>query len=278
MKAVKGELGMAMVQDPDTAKYDGMPRSAIQVCPVDFVLPPEKMPAALIRYTSHAGRKVVPSRAAIERRISETLPKVFVLLRSQTGHDFSNYKKNTLCRRIERRMTVQQIENVGNYVRYLQENPKELEILFKELLIGVTNFFRDPEAFEALKKVLLRDLTKRSIKDAFRVWVPGCANGEEAYSIAIIIWECMRELRQDFDVQIFGTDIDTTAIDMARGGIYPANIANDVSEDRLEHFFIKEGNVYKIRKEVREMVVFAPQSIIITPLTQKITWHRCICH
>jgi len=275
LKAIKGELGMTMVEDPDFAKYDGMPRSAIQSGLVDYILPPEKMPEQLIKYTKHAVQRVAPGTAPVEGTISDVLPKIFVLLRSHTGHDFSLYKKNTLCRRIERRMNVHQIDIVSNYVRYLQENPHELGTLFKELLIGVTNFFRDPEAFEVLRKVLLKQFANRPHDYSLRVWVPGCANGEEAYSIAIIIRECMDELKRNFGVQIFGTDIDSDAIDTARAGIYPDSISADVDADRLKRFFIKEEDVYKVRKEVREMMVFAPQSIIKDPPFTKLDLLCC---
>ena len=275
LKAIKGELGMTMVQDPDSAKYDGMPRSAIQSDLVDYILPPEKMPEQLIKYMKHAIQRVAPGTAPVEGTISDVLPKIFVLLRSHTGHDFSLYKKNTLCRRIERRMNVHQIDMVSNYIRYLHENPHELGTLFKELLIGVTNFFRDPEAFEVLRKVLLKQFANRPNDYSLRVWVPGCANGEEAYSIAIIIRECMDELKRNFDVQIFGTDIDSDAIDTARAGIYPESISADVNADRLKRFFIKEEGVYKVRKEVREMLVFAPQSIIKDPPFTKLDLLCC---
>jgi len=217
----------------------------------------------------------VLGKTFLEGDISGALPKIFVLLRSHTGHDFSLYKKTTLCRRIERRMNVHEIDQVSHYVRYLQENPHELGILFKELLIGVTNFFRDPEAFQSLRKALLKQLEKRLHDDSLRVWVTGCANGEEAYSMAILIRECMTELKQDLDVQIFGTDIDSDAIDTARAGIYPVGISADVSAERLERFFIREENGYKVRKEVREMVVFAPQSIIKDPPFTKLDLLCC---
>ena len=275
LTAIKGEFGMAMVQDPDSAKYDGMPRSGVQTGLVDYILPPEKMPEQLMKYTSYAAKRVRPGTPPVEGKLSDALPKIFLLLRAQTGHDFSLYKENTICRRIEKRMDVHEIDEISHYIRYLQETPHELDTLFKELLIGVTNFFRDPEAFQVLKKTLLKQLSKRPHGYSLRVWVPGCSNGEEAYSIAITLRECMDRLKRNFDVQIFGTDIDSVAINRARAGIYPINISADVTGTRLKRFFIKEGGTYKVRKELREMLVFAPQSIIKDPPFTKLDLLCC---
>lgn len=275
LKAIKDELGMAMVQDPDSAKYNGMPISAVQTSMVDYILPVEEMPEHLIKYARLAVHSIEPGMIPVEGKIPEALPKIFILLRAHTGHDFSLYKKNTLCRRIERRMNVHHIDQVAHYVRYLQENTHELEVLFKELLIGVTSFFRDAEAFDALKDVLLKELANKPNNSVMRVWIPGCANGEEAYSIAIIIRECMDGLKRHFDVQVFGTDIDVDAIDTARAGIYPSNISADVDPERLGRFFLREENAYKVRKEIREMLVFAPQSIIKDPPFTKLDLLCC---
>ena len=277
LRAIKGELGMAMVQDIGSAKYDGMPRSAVDTGMVDYVLPPENMPEYLLRYADHAGQKAaVKISPPVEGKLPDALQKVFLLLRTHTGHDFSLYKPNTLCRRIERRMNVHHIANVTHYVRYLQENPHEVTNLFKELLIGVTNFFRDPEAFEVLKKKALAQLlaTKPS-GESLRVWVPGCSSGEEAYSIAISLRECMDELDRSFDVQIFGTDIDKDAIEAARAGVYPGSIAADVSAERLKRFFTREDPYYRIKKDVREMLVFALQDIIRDPPFTKLDMICC---
>ena len=275
LKAIKGELGMAMVQDPDTAKYNGMPISAVQTGLVDYVLPVEHMPEHLLKYAKSDAHRVALGMTSGEGKIQEALPKIFILLRAHTGHDFSLYKKNTLCRRIERRMNVHHIDQVSRYVRYLQENTHELDVLFKELLIGVTSFFRDAEAFDALKEVLLKVFANKPANSALRVWVPGCANGEEAYSTAIIVRECMDVLKRHFDVQVFGTDIDSDAIDTARAGVYPSSISADVDPERLGRFFIREENAYKVSKEIREMLVFAPQSIIKDPPFTKLDLLCC---
>jgi two-component system, chemotaxis family, CheB/CheR fusion protein len=277
LRAIKGELGMAMAQDISSAKYDGMPRSAVDTGIVDYVLPPGDMPEYLLRYADHAGQKAaVKISPPVEGKLPDALQKVFLLLRTHTGHDFSLYKPNTLCRRIERRMNLHHIANVMHYVRYLQENPHEVTSLFKELLIGVTNFFRDPEAFEVLKKKALAQLlaTKPS-GESLRAWVPGCSSGEEAYSLAILLRECMDELDRSFDVQVFGTDIDKDAIEAARAGVYPGSIAADVSADRLKRFFTREDPCYRIKKDVREMVVFALQDIIRDPPFTKLDMICC---
>jgi two-component system CheB/CheR fusion protein len=266
LKEIRSEGGMVMVQDPGTASYDGMPRSAQATRMVDYVLPPEKMPEQLINYTKHfsigKGLKIVP----VEGKIPEALQKIFILLRNQTGHDLSLYKPNTICRRIERRMNVHQITSIENYVRYLEQNSHEVAILFKELLIGVTNFFRDPGSFASLKEKALPDLLKGKPKEyTLRVWVPGCSTGEEAYSLAIMLREYMLAHKQYFKVQIFATDIDPDAIVTARAGIYPGSIAADVSPDRLKQFYNHEDTIYQVKKDIREMLVFAVQNVINDP-------------
>ncbi len=196
------------------------------------------------------------------------LEKIAILLRSQTGHDFSLYKKTTVYRRIERRMGIHQIDNFATYVRFLQENPQELQLLFKELLIGVTSFFRDPEAWEQLKEQVIPKLfTGRAPNQPLRVWVPGCSTGEEAYSLAIIFREALEHVKPsaNFSLQVFATDLDGDAIDKARQGFYTLNIAADVSLERLRRFFNQEDNGYRVGKEIRDMVVFAPQNIIMDP-------------
>jgi two-component system, chemotaxis family, CheB/CheR fusion protein len=277
VKAIKGKTGMVMVQDEESAKYEGMPRSAISTGLVDYVLPPGEMPGQLVKYTRHATRKAAPRIAPIGGPIPQALQKIFVILRARTEHDFSLYKKNTICRRIERRMNVHQIDGISDYVRYLQESDREANILFKELLIGVTNFFRDPEAFHLLQtKALPRLLAGKPDDYAVRVWVPGCASGEEAYSLAIVLHECMEQLGRHFHVQVFGTDIDEDAINVARAGIYPESIVADVSQERIRRFFTKEEDgQYRVRKLIREMLVFAPQNVIKDPPFTKLDVLSC---
>jgi two-component system CheB/CheR fusion protein len=204
--------------------------------------------------------------------------KIVILLRSQTGHDFSLYKKNTVYRRIERRMGIHQIGRIAAYVRFLQENPQEPELLFKELLIGVTSFFRDPEAWKQLKTRVIPALLKdRSPNQALRVWVPACATGEEAYSLAIVFKEVLEQLTRDRDqiLQIFATDLDRDAIEKARTGIFPANIVADVSPDRLSRFFVKVAHGYQISKLIRESMIFAPQNVLMDPPFTKLDLVSC---
>jgi two-component system, chemotaxis family, CheB/CheR fusion protein len=274
LKSIKNELGMVMAQDPKSAKFDGMPSSAIKTGLVDYILPPEEMPAQLINFITQKVKGVLLDTALTDGKIPDAFQKIFILLRTHTGHDFSLYKQNTLYRRVERRMTIAQLDSLPNYIRLLQENPGEIESLFKELLIGVTNFFRDPESFEKLKE-LLADLVKTKPENSkIRIWVPGCSTGEEAYSVAIILRECMNEARKNFNVQIFATDIDKNAIDIARIGTY-TGIKQDVGKERLKKFFISSGNQFHVKKEIREMLVFAPQSVIKDPPFTKLDLISC---
>jgi len=277
LKAIKAELGMTMVQDEASAKYDGMPHSAIATGVIDYILPPEQMPGQLVAYLTHSTYKTPAALLPHEGMTPDALQKIFIILRTRTNHDFSLYKKNTICRRIERRMNVHQLDNIADYVRYMQESDREADILFKELLIGVTNFFRDPDAFESLRRDALMPLLESKPEDyTVRVWITGCSSGEEAYSIAILLIECMESIKRHFSVQIFGTDIDENAIGTARNGLYPASILADVSEDRLRRFFSKEEDgQYRIRKSVREMLVFAPQNLIKDPPFTKLDLLCC---
>ncbi|MDX2440777.1 MAG: CheR family methyltransferase, partial [Desulfobacterales bacterium] len=276
VKAIKDNLGMVMVQSEDSAKYDGMPRSAISTGLVDYVLPIEDMPDQLIKYTQHAIIKKEIKIETSEDQFQKSLNKIFILLRSQTNHDFSHYKKNTICRRIERRMHVHQIDSVKDYVNFLNKSEREIQVLFKDLLIRVTSFFRDPEAFDNLKNNLLSCVLKgKPYGYRVRVWVAGCSSGEEAYSIAILIQECMEQLGQHFDVQIFGTDIDEDAVNLARSGFYPLSISADISTERLKKYFIKEDNHFKVKKSIREMLIFASQNLIKDPPFTKLDILSC---
>lgn len=278
VRAVKGEGGMVMAQNPESTEHDGMPRSAIATGLVDFVLPPAEMPAQLIAYVAHAfGRIPRPARPQVANS-HDALKKVFVLLRARTGHDFSQYKRNTVERRIERRMAVHQIEGLDTYVRYLQQTPTEVKLLFGDLLIGVTSFFRDREAFEALQEQVLPQLfAGKPPGAAIRVWVPGCSTGEEAYSVAMLLQECLETLKQSRTVQVFATDIDGRAIEKARAGVYSASIAADVSLERLTRFFSQdsEDGAYRIRKVLRDMLVFSEQDVIKDPPFSRLDLISC---
>ena len=276
LKQIKGELGMVMVQEAASAKYDGMPRSAIATGLADYVLPVEKMPEALIKYTGHAIFDSKGRVSADEDKFQKALQKIFILLRSRTRQDFSLYKKNTIIRRIERRMHVHQIDNVQDYVTYLSKSEHEVHVLFKDLLIGVTGFFRDPEAFDALQETFFSELfTNRPEDTHFRIWVAGCSTGEEAYSLAILLQECMEKRNRHFTVQIFATDLDEDAINVARSGLYPVSIASDVDPERIQRFFTREDSHFRVKKSIREMLVFAPQNLIMDPPFTKLDMLSC---
>jgi two-component system CheB/CheR fusion protein len=206
---------------------------------VDFELPPAEMPAQLIAYAAHAFGKPASQSASIPPpRTENALKKIFILLRTHTSQDFSLYKPSTIQRRIERRMAVQQIETMEEYVRYLQQTAAEVEALFRDLLIGVTNFFRDPTAFQVIEEqVIPKVFVGKPASAVIRVWVPGCSTGEEAYSLAMLLAERQEAMKQGFKVQVFATDIDSQAIATARAGLYPASIAADLTPERLARFF-----------------------------------------
>ncbi|WAK01540.1 chemotaxis protein CheB [Methylobacter sp. YRD-M1] len=273
---IKAASGLVIVQNEASAQYTGMPKNAINTGVVDYILSPDKMPTQLIQYAQY--REDTNDRHIVHlQNIDVFLQKIFFLIHNQTGHDFSMYKKNTICRRIERRMQLRQITRIADYVAFLQKNEQEIGILANELFIGVTSFFRDAEAYSVLKnKILPAFLSQKPQNYILRVWVPGCSTGEEAYSIAIVIQECLDTIKHHIDVQIFGTDINENAIEKARRGLYLSGIENvDVSPERLKRFFIREDNNYRIKKSIREMVVFAPQNIISDPPFTKLDIISC---
>ncbi len=266
LRAIKEKNGLVMVQDPSDAKFDSMPRSAIDAVTIDIVAAARELPARLIECLKHI--PAIRSDLSNVLKDKSSLEKIIILLRNQTGNDFSLYKKNTLYRRIERRMSVHKIDRIVSYVHFLQGNPKEVEILFKELLIGVTNFFRDAPVWEKLKEKILPAVISRAQPGSIlRAWIPGCSTGEEAYSLAIIFKEALAKSNQHGgpSLQIFATDVDADVIDIARKGSFTANIAADVSPDRLDRFFISSDEGYRIKTEIREMVVFAQHNIILHP-------------
>ncbi|HWT81673.1 MAG TPA: CheR family methyltransferase, partial [Candidatus Methylomirabilis sp.] len=277
LRAIKEKEGLVLVQAPESAKFDSMPRSAIEAGLADFVGPVEDLPGKLLASLRRIPLVAAPG-AILEAKTQSSLEKILTLLRASTGHDFSHYKKSTIYRRIERRMALHQLEKIVAYVRHLQEAPNELELLFKELLIGVTSFFRDPETWEQLKtQGLPAILTFPRTGQGLRAWVPACSTGEEAYSLAIVFREVL-EQRKSADaqpLQIFATDLDRDAIDRARLGVFPDNIAADVSPERLKRFFIKEDRGYRIRRDIREMVTFAPQNLLADPPFTKLHILSC---
>ncbi|MDP2180538.1 chemotaxis protein CheB [Methylicorpusculum sp.] len=270
LRAILGAGGLSLVQEPATAKYDGMPTSAIHAGYASLVLPVVKMPDALLK-----GAGIMTVRPEMPK-VVKGINRILMQLRTITGHDFALYKKSTIGRRIERRMSQNNIDDADVYALYLKENPAEVHLLFKELLINVTNFFRDIEAFAVLENEILPQLcADKPDNYLFRVWVAGCATGEEAYSIAILLRERMAQSHQEFKVQIYSTDLDDDAIATARAGFYPPNIAQDVTPERLRRFFIKEEAGYRVKKEIREMIVFATQNVIKDPPFTKLDLLSC---
>lgn len=276
LKIIKEKNGIVMVQDPSTAKFDGMPQSAIKTVVPDVVAPVEKLPSKLISIVSNID--TINYEPKIDDVSKTSLDKIIILLRQQSGNDFSFYKKTTLMRRIERRKIVHQIDSLQNYVRFCQENPKEIDILFKELLIGVTHFFRDAPVWEMLKENIFPSLLNE-IPDGtiLRAWVAGCSTGEEAYSLAIIFKEALKENKKNknLKLQIFATDLDSDAIDKARKGFFSSSSLEDVSSERLNDFFTVVGDDYRVNSSIREMVVFAVQNVIKDPPFTKLDLITC---
>ena len=267
LRAIKEKAGLVLVQDPASAKFDSMPKSAVEAGLADIVAPVEELPGKILSYLSHA-LKITRTEPSLELKDQSALEKVLILLRSKTGHDFSMYKKSTVYRRVERRMGIHQIDRIANYSRYLQANPQEVELLFNELLIGVTSFFRDPAAWAQLRgEVLPALLAAHPAGGVLRAWSVGCSTGEEAYSLAMVFKEALEQVKPkgSFTLQIFATDLDGAAINLARQGRYPANIGADVSAERLHRFFLESEGGFRVGKEIREMVTFATQNVIMDP-------------
>ena len=276
VRAIKEKGGLVLVQDPKTTRYDGMPNSAIATGIVDYILPPDKMPGQLLGYLSHVDTHPLESAFITESGSADSLRNIIKLIQSGTQHDFSLYKPKTILHRVEKRMAILQVENMAVYADYLRKNPKEIELLFSELLIRVTNFFRDRDAFGILKEKAFPLIFKdRPPGRPVRIWVPACSTGEEAFSLAILVQEYMSTLENKYNVQIFATDIDKDAIDKARTGVYPDGISVDVSPERRNRFFIKKDSGWKINEEIRQMIVFALQDVIKDPPFTKLDMVSC---
>lgn len=266
VKTIKEFVGMVMVQSEESAQFDGMPRSAAATGLIDYILPPEEMPEQLLSYIKHP--------YANKGELSDTLlndedglARIFLMLREKTGIDFTHYKPSTVVRRIERRMTVNQILELRDYVRYMVSYPNELTLLLNDLLIGVTRFFRDQAPFDELKENCLPDLMRRKSEsnEQLRIWVAGCSSGEEAYSMAIICQEIMTQLGILVDVKIFATDVDKRAITAAGAGIFADSIAADVSPALLTKYFFRRDDGFLVSRHIREMVVFAQHNLVKDP-------------
>ena len=276
VKAIKEQNGIVIVQDPKSAKFDAMPRNAIESIVADIVAPADELPNKLISFLKrNQAKELIPHIDASEKSY---IDKIVIVIREHTGHDFSLYKKTTMFRRIDRRKVVHGIEKIQTYLHFLQENPHEIDILFNELLIGVTCFFRDAPVWEALKELVFPQmLAKMPEGYVFRVWVPGCSTGEEAYSLAIIFKEALESLKpfKNISLQIFATDIDVNAIDKARKGFFKQNITVDVSPERISRYFKHEADGYLISPSIRESVVFATQNVTKDPPFTKLDMISC---
>src|SRR5262245_13522559 len=267
LKRVKERGGICLVQDPEEADYPDMPRHAIATELVDQVLPVAEMPARILAYRDRLGTVRIPEEPGERVETDErALREIFARVRTRTGHDFTNYKRATVLRRIERRIGVHQLTDLPSYAHFIHERPEEASALLKDLLISVTSFFRDPESFAALERTVLpRIFANKGEDDQVRVWVAGCATGEEAYSIAMLLTEFGANVPGGPSLQVFATDIDEAAVGVAREGLYTLNDAADVSPERLRRFFSKEGERYRVRKEIREIVLFAHHNLIKYP-------------
>jgi two-component system CheB/CheR fusion protein len=274
VRAIKEAGGIVLVQEPNEAEYASMPRSAIATEVADFVLPIRELVQRLIELL-RSREQVRPIELGDDDE--EVLRRILAHLRIRTGHDFSQYKRATILRRISRRAQVSRRESLADYYAYLRENAEEAQALFGDFLISVTTFFRDPKAFNALARQVIPLLFegKEPGGSRVRVWVPGCATGEEAYSIGVLLLEesSRRDIRPE--IQVFGTDLDAGALAVAREGHYPAAIETDLSEDRLRRFFLREGDSYRVRRELRDILLFASHSVLKDPPFSRIDLISC---
>ena len=278
LRAIKEVAGSIFVQDPGTAQFDSMPCSAIATGLADVIAPASTLAAKVVAYCDARTQQGSTPAPSVQESDEADLDNIIVLLRAQTGQDFSLYKKSTLHRRIERRMALHQLRSMTDYQRYLRKNKQEAELLFKDLLIGVTRFFRDAEVWEQLKTQGIPALLAAHPAGAtLRAWTPACSTGEEAYTLAMVFRETVARLSPGvhYELQVFATDLDSVAIDTARAGIYPTNISADVSEDRLSRFFVRSGNGYRVAPNIREMVVFAQQNLVMDPPFTKLDLLSC---
>jgi two-component system CheB/CheR fusion protein len=272
LKAIKAEAGITFAQDPATARFDAMPRTAIDGGFVDFILPPAGIAAELVSLANH------PYVQRGQQRLTpaDGLAKIFVLLRAAFGHDFSLYKLTTIERRIERRMALNKFERIEDYTAFLQERAEEVSVLYRDLLIGVTSFFRDKDPWENLKtSVLPRLVERRRANTPLRIWCAGCSSGEEAYTIAMVVLEFLESRGLDTRIQIFASDVDHAAVQYARRGIYSTDISLDVGTDRLQRFFVKRDGEYQVSRRIRDMIVFATQNIAKDPPFSRLDLVTC---
>jgi two-component system, chemotaxis family, CheB/CheR fusion protein len=277
LKAIRAEGGMSLVQTPETAKFDGMPRSAIAADMADHVLAPEAMPEAVLRYGRHgyftAAAEAEPPPA---KKGEATLEQVLELLRARAGHDFGGYKRSTQRRRVHRRMGLRNFETLNEYMDELRTNPEEVQRLVADLMINVTGFFRDPEAWQVLAEQVIRPLIAECKNGtAIQVWAPACSTGEEAYSIAMLVTEQVEAAGKRFDLKVFATDAQDENLRKARDGVYPAAAVTGLSEERLRRFFHKLDGSYQVTKKLRDIVVFAVQNLLRDPPFSRLDLVSC---
>jgi two-component system, chemotaxis family, CheB/CheR fusion protein len=276
LKAVKEKGGLVIVQDPDEAEYDGMPRTAIMTGAVDLVLPVANVPEILAEYGRQMVRNGERKGGALDDHPPDRLAEIIDLLRTKTSHDFALYKPGTLLRRIERRMALAAVPDIGRYLDVVRQDSGELEFLAKDLLINVTSFFRDPKAFEVLAEEVIPDLVRRHPSDrSLRIWVAGCSTGEETYSLAMLFFEEMAAAKRNIKLQVFASDVDENAVAVAREGRYPESIAADVSPVRLARFFTQEEHGYRVAPELRAVVVFTAQDVLADPPFSRLDLISC---
>jgi len=276
IKAIKEQAGIAMAQTPEDAEFDTMPRNAIATGLIDFSLPAAELPTKLVEIEQHKPDLPILKADNLPENEAEILQKIFALLRSKIGHDFTHYKRSTVLRRMSRRMQVKQVMNLGDYLIYLRKHADEVHALFKELMISVTNFFRDPEVFETLRQRIIPQLFQRKEEDEkVRVWVAGCATGEEAYSIALLLADYASKHNLSTPIQIFATDIDVDALQVAREGLYPDTIANDLPADLLRRYFVHERQGYRVSKEIRKLILFTTHDLLRDPPFSKLDLVSC---
>ncbi|MDQ4099740.1 MAG: chemotaxis protein, partial [Chloroflexota bacterium] len=276
LERVKEMGGLTLAQDPMEAEVGAMPRNAVATGMVDVVLPAAELPAKLIDYWRRATQAQLPATTPLDVEPDEAvLREIFALMRMQTGHDFSQYKRSTILRRIGRRMQVTNADTLGTYLTLLRSSVEETRALLRDFLISVTNFFRDREAWGALEEVIPRLFAGKQAGDQVRVWVTGCATGEEAYSVAILLHERAALLDEPPAIQVFATDIDDDAILAARQGIYPETIAVDVEPARLRRYFVAEAGHFRIKQEIRDLVLFAPHNLLRDPPFSRLDLVTC---
>ena len=274
IRHIKEKFGITIAQDPASAQFDGMPKSAIETGIVDFILPPEEMISHILSCIQHPFAQKITAQPQI--LADETgLTRIFSMLRENHLVDFTFYKQATVLRRIERRMTINQMNELQDYIRFLESYPNEITTLYNELLIGVTNFFRDPEAFEWIGKNILLEWFRTADKNELRIWVEGCSTGEEAYTLAILCQDIMETLGKKIRVKIFAADVDKRAILAASDGCYHENITADLTSRQLAKYFYRKGTDFQISRQIREMVVFAQHNILKDPPFTKIDIVTC---